>query len=147
MVCSGSFFRAETRNESGEQTLGVLLRIRLSYFFMPDNFLLFRKSYDLVLWLYPILDRMPKAHRPVLGAEIERTVISLVISVIRANKSSGPERESLQRRISRDLDVVRILMRLMKDLRFMSVKQYAAGADRANEIGRMLSSWMRSNRS
>lgn len=53
---------------------------------------------------------------------------------------------SLQRNISRDLDIFRIMIRLMKDLRFMSVKQYEEGAERINEIGRMLSSWMRSSR-
>lgn len=104
--------------------------------------MIFRKAYDLVLWLYPILDRMPKAHRTILGSEVEHMAIALVVSVIRANQARGSERAILQRTISHDLDIVRILMRLMKDLRFMSIRQYEEVSDRINEIGRMLTSWM-----
>lgn len=43
---------------------------------MSDDFLIFRKAYDFALWIYPTIDRIPKAHRPVLGAEVERGVLS-----------------------------------------------------------------------
>jgi hypothetical protein len=41
-----------------------------------------------------------------------------------------------------ELDELRILIRLSKDLHFMNVKQYGVAAEKMNEIGRLLSGWM-----
>jgi len=42
--------------------------------------------------------------------------------VIKANKARGQSRLPLQLQVSDELDCLRILVRLTKDLRFMSVK-------------------------
>ncbi|MCR4326800.1 MAG: four helix bundle protein, partial [Candidatus Roizmanbacteria bacterium] len=59
------------------------------------------------------------------------------------NKETGKRRIALQIKLSDELDKLRILLRLTKDLRFMSIKQYAHGAQLLNEIGRILTGWMR----
>lgn len=111
---------------------------------MHEKLLIFQKTYDLSLWLYPVVNRIPQSHRLVLGREMEERAISMVIAVIEANKERGMARAVVQKKLSDDLDVIRILLRLAKDMRFVSVKQYAFGVDKINEIGRMLGSWMRS---
>lgn len=108
-----------------------------------EKFVLHQKTYDFVLWLYPIINRLPKNHRLILGSRIEQTALSLLVTLIRANKSRGAERKCLQNLSSDDLDCLRILLRLTKDTRMMSVKQYLRGAEKLNEIGRMLDCWMR----
>ncbi|NTW89833.1 MAG: diversity-generating retroelement protein Avd [Candidatus Moranbacteria bacterium] len=113
---------------------------------MHEKLLIFQKTYECVLWLYPIINRIPQSHRLVLGRAIEDRAISMTIAVIEANKRSGADRIAFQKQVSNDLDVVRILLRLAKDLRFVSVGQYSAGVDKINEIGRMLSAWMESSK-
>ena len=108
-----------------------------------EKLLIFQKTYDFVLWLYPIINRIPKSHRLVLGKHLEELAISLLLFVIKANKTKDQSRLSLQLQISDELDCLRILFRLAKDLRFISVKQYTIGAEKINEIGRMLSAWMK----
>ncbi len=110
---------------------------------MCEKLLIFQKTYDLTLWLYPIINRIPKSHRLVLGRHLEELAISLLLLVIKANKARGQSRLSLQLQVSDELDCLRILIRLTKDLRFMSVKQYTTGAEKINEIGRMLNAWMK----
>ena len=110
---------------------------------MYEKLLIFQKTYDLLLWLYPIINRIPKSHRLVLGRSLEELALSLLILIIKANKARGHARTSLQLQISDDLDSLRILIRLTKDLRFMSIRQYTIGAEKTNEIGRMLNSWMK----
>lgn len=39
-----------------------------------DKLILFQKSYDFLLWLYPLVNRLPKHHRVVLGKQIEELV-------------------------------------------------------------------------
>ncbi len=110
---------------------------------MCEKLLIFQKTYDFLLWLYPIINRIPKSHRLVLGRHLEELAISLLMFVVKANKARGQSRLSLQLQVSDELDCLRILVRLTKDLRFMSVKQYTTGAEKINEIGRMLSAWMK----
>jgi len=110
---------------------------------MNGKFILFQKTYDFIRWLYPIINRIPKSHRLVLGRHLEELGISLLLLVIKANKARGQSRLPLQLQVSDELDCLRILVRLTKDLRFMSVKQYTTGAEKINEIGRMLNAWMK----
>ena len=110
---------------------------------MCEKLLIFQKTYDFIRWLYPIINRIPKSHRLVLGRHLEELAISLLLLVIKANKARGQSRLSLQLQVSDELDCLRILVRLTKDLRFMSVKQYTTGAEKINEIGRMLNAWMK----
>lgn len=111
---------------------------------MYEKLLIIQKMYDLVLWIYPLVNRIPKSHRQVLGRQIEELAISILISMIRANKTRGSNRQMLQQQISDDLDCLRILVRLCKDLRFMSIAQYHNTAERLNEIGKMLHGWRKS---
>jgi len=41
------------------------------------------------------------------------------------------------------LDKLRILIRLSKDLHFISIRQYEFVANKVNEIGKMLGGWMK----
>ena len=50
------------------------------------------------------------------------------------------------KRISVELDKLRILIRLSKDLKFINVKQYGFAAGKINEIGKMLGGWLKSSR-
>ncbi|MBT3249998.1 MAG: diversity-generating retroelement protein Avd [Candidatus Jacksonbacteria bacterium] len=108
-----------------------------------EKFILHQKTYDFVLWLYPIINRLPKNHRQILGKKLEEEGLSLLVSLINANNARGIERDSFQKLSSNELDLLRILLRLTKDLRLMSVKQYLLGSEKLNEIGRMLNCWMR----
>lgn len=109
--------------------------------------ILFQKSYDFLLWLYPLVNRLPKHHRAVLGKQIEELGISILLDTISANSARGARRTELQMVISTEIDKLRILLRLTKDLRCMSVKQYTFAAEHVNELGSILSGWMRSSKS
>lgn len=107
-----------------------------------DKLQIFQKSYDFTLWIYPIINRIPKSHRQVLGRKIEQFSLDMLFYVVQANKARGKKREELQIKISDNLDYLRISLRLLKDSKFISIKQYTAGAEKINEIARMLNSWM-----
>ena len=110
---------------------------------MPvEKLILFQKSYDFLLWLYPLVSRLPKHHRTVLGRQIEELGLSILLHILSANIARGIKRKAIQLLISEELDKLRILIRLTKDLRFISIKQYTYAAEKVNEIGKILSGWM-----
>lgn len=111
---------------------------------MPDKLLIFQKTYDFTIKLYPYLNRIPKSHRLTIGRYTEESSLRILQYIIRANKQRSTEqRKMLQAAISDELDILRIQIRLLKDLRFISVKQYINTIDKLNEIGRMLQGWMK----
>ena len=117
-------------------------KVRYSYRMPVEKLILFQKSYDFLLWLYPLVSRLPKHHRAVLGRQIEELGLSILLHILSANIARGIKRKAIQLLISEELDKLRILIRLTKDLRFISIKQYIYAAEKVNEIGKILSGWM-----
>ena len=69
--------------------------------------------------------------------------MNLLLLSIQANKIRDDTRKVIQLKISDDLDKLRILIRLTKDLHFMSIAQYQHAAEKINEIGKVLYGWMK----
>lgn len=108
---------------------------------MAEQLILFQKLYDLIIIMYPIINHIPKSHRMILGRHLEDNCIVLLLLVIKANKTRDVNRKVLQDEISDKLDSLRILVRLTKDLKFLSINQYALLAEKLNEIGKMVYCW------
>lgn len=109
-----------------------------------QNLSIFEKTYELILWLYPTANKFPKSQRFVLGQHIENTILKILEGIIEANQERN--KSPYLKKISVELDKLRILIRLSKDLRFISVKQYGFAANKVNEIGKMLGGWTRQQR-
>jgi len=108
---------------------------------MFQNLPIFEKTYEIILWLYPTINKFPKSQKFVLGQQIENTILEILKGIIEANQ----ERNKLPclKKISLELDKLRILIRLAKDLRFINVRQYAFVVEKINEVGKMLGGWMK----
>jgi len=106
--------------------------------------MIFQKFYDFTVLLYPIINRIPKSHRMVLGRILECTCLKILTLIIRINKSGNQRRANLHKIISGKLDTLRILIRLTKDLKFMSVGQYTVTVKQLNEISKMIYCWSKS---
>ncbi len=103
---------------------------------MLDDLVIYQKTYDFLLWLHPVVAKFPKSQRFILGQRIENKVLDLIEKIILANAER--DKAATLRQASVALDEMRTLIRLAKDLRFMSIRQYGVAAEKMNEIGRML---------
>ena len=111
---------------------------------MYKNLTIFEKIYELILWLYPTVNKFPKSQRFVLGQRIENIILKLLEGIIEANQETA--KLPYLKKISVELDKLRILIRLSKDLKFISIRQYVFASEKVNEIGKMLGGWMKSSR-
>ena len=102
---------------------------------------IYQKMYDLILYSLPIIDRFPKKQKFVLGQQIESCMIETAKLIIHANKLR--DRKAKLCEIDIELEKLRFLVRLAKDLGFMSIKKYGNHAEKINEIGRILGGWMK----
>lgn len=106
-----------------------------------EDLKILQKAYDMVQYGYTALRQFPKSERHVLAAEIRATMVQILRLIIVANRSrqKGPALHELD--IA--LDLLRLYMRLGKDLGFLPFRQYEHWAKQVNEIGRMVGGWMK----
>jgi hypothetical protein len=103
---------------------------------------IFHKTYELILWFYPAVNKFPKSQRFVLGQRMEGAILDFFDLIIEA-KLFKVKIVALQK-ASIKIDKLRILLRLAKDLKFFSIKEYEFSSGQIDEIGRMLGGWIKS---
>jgi len=82
---------------------------------------LFQKCYDLIKYIYPMLNKFPKSQRLIISQRIENTVILLLDDVLRLNYKDS---KVLRKNISLKIQKLQVLFRISKDLSFLSFKKY-----------------------
>ncbi len=97
--------------------------------------------YDLILWFFPVINKFPQKQKFVLGQQIQNELLEIIKDIIVANNER--EKTVFLKKISVRLDTLRTLVRLAKDLHFLSIKQYECAAVSINEVGKLLSGWQR----
>jgi len=108
---------------------------------MLQDLIIYQKCYDFILWFFPIINRFPQKQRFVLGQQIQNELLEIIKDIIIANNEI--DKSKILKRISVRLDVLLALIRLSKDLRFLSIKQYENAAIKTNEIGKLLNGWIK----
>ena len=108
-----------------------------------EELTIYQKQYDLILYAFPIINRFPKTQRFVLGQQIQNCLFDTAGLIVQANKQRG-NRLSILTQMDIKIEQFRLLIRLAKNLRLLSVPQYGALAKRSNEIDRLLGSWIKS---
>lgn len=108
-----------------------------------NDLVIFQKTYDLILWSYPIINQFPKTQRFVLGQQIENTLVGILKKMVWANKERGEKRMEIIKEISVNIDELFILFRLAKDLKMLSIKKYGVSAERVNEVAKLLGGWQK----
>ena len=102
---------------------------------MIEDLLLFQKAYAYFVWVFPLVGKFPKNQRFVLGQHIESECL-ILLKMIACFQTSKTKKECGEC-ISLQLDMLQIYMRLAKDLRFISIRQYGVSAEKLNELGRI----------
>lgn len=109
---------------------------------MPDELPIIQKTYDLIKWIVPIIDRLPRMHRFTLGDRIIDELYDLLDSLITARYARSGKLSALQALNTR-LQVLRYQCRLLVDFQLISVKRYEYVHRQINEIGVELGGWIK----
>ncbi len=101
--------------------------------------------YQLYQNLHELTLRFPKAQRYTLGSTLQAQLLSALEGVISAASVNQPEiKQKYLQAVSAKIDLLRLLIRLAKDCRCISNKQYLELESQLHEVGRMLGGWLKS---
>ena len=91
-------------------------------------------AYDLLVVATELTKNMPRDFKASIGKEIRDECVRLTVLIFRANVA-GDKTPYLDNLLER-AQVIELRLRLSKDLRFISVKQYAAAIALTSMIGK-----------
>ncbi len=110
---------------------------------MPELSII-QKTYDLIKWYVPILNRLPKTHKFLLGDRIINGLYELLEGLIKARYAK--QKLAQLELLNTQLDILRYQTRLLHDFQLISVKRYEYVIKSINDIGFELGGWIKQQR-
>lgn len=103
-----------------------------------------QRTHDLIQWYVPILNRLPRDHKFILGDRIITGLYGLLEGLIRARyaKYKLPQLGEL----NTQLDVLRHQTRLLLNFQLLSDRRYEYVSQHINIIGVELGGWIKQQR-
>ncbi len=105
---------------------------------------LFQKTYNAYREFYECLKNFPKGDRYAIGQRTEQVFLALLSDIIRASKAPRLQKGVAVGNAQISVGILRVCIRLSKDVRALNLKQYISLEEKVDEIGRMLGGWKRS---
>lgn len=102
---------------------------------------IYKAAYDLLGIATDLVRNLPRDIKSNIGGKIRDECIEILVLIPRANAANdkAPHISEILERVQ----VVEFLMRLLRDKRFISVKQYARAAQVTTAIGKQANGWRR----
>ena len=99
------------------------------------------KTYDLIAWMVQTLEKFPKSQRFLLGDRIQSALLDILEHLIRAAYSKKKENDLREANLK--LETVRYLIRLAKDLKYLSIRRYEFASRSIDGIGSEIGGWLK----
>jgi len=106
------------------------------------NLPVFNDTYRLTLKIFELTKNFSREYKFTLGQDMKRDCITLVRSIYRANKNK--QREIYLEQFLDEFEVLKLEIRLCKDLRLINIRQQAQLALAMDKIGKQITGWRNS---
>lgn len=103
-----------------------------------------QKTYELLLYLIPQLQKLPRSQKFLLADRVETKVLDVLDFCISAYYSPRNEKPLLLKKANLLLEQLRYLVRLIHDLKLINYDRYGIISEKVDEIGRMIGGWTKS---
>jgi hypothetical protein len=106
---------------------------------MSSDLPIIQKTYDLIKWYVPILNRLPRDHKFTLGERMVNSLYDLLSGLILARYA--PDKLTILTGLNTQLDILRYQTRLMLDFDLIKQDRYAHATKLMTDIGKDLGGW------
>jgi hypothetical protein len=102
------------------------------------------KWHDTANWLLDRIDGFPKNQRFIFGTRLADRTLGILELLVEATYAPKAQKKILLEQVNRDLAVLRWLVRMAKERKLLSVRQYGYTCEHLAECGRMTGGWLKS---
>lgn len=107
-----------------------------------DNLPVYASAYDLLLFVFRLGSNFRREYRYTLGENLKNELIQVLQCVYMANASR--QKEAPLQKARQGIAAVKVQLRLLADLKQISIRQYAQAAELAESVSKQLAAWQRS---
>lgn len=111
---------------------------------MPEDMVIFTRTYDLLTWLLPLAEKFPRSQRFVLTRRLQDALLNFQENLIEANAQRGRKRYEKLNLADAELRKLRLYLRLCQRWNWISAGQYRHVSGMIAEIGKLLGGWLKS---
>lgn len=101
----------------------------------------YKLGYDLLLHIYQRVALFPKEHKYTMGERLKNEITEMLINIYKANKSKKETRIKYIEEARQNIEDVRLLLRIAKDLKVLGLKIFVALDVKVEELSKQLTSW------
>lgn len=107
-----------------------------------DNLPVYKATYDLLLQFFILNRHLQRDYRYTLGESIKKELVDLLVCIYNANtvREKAPILTTAREHVVK----IKLQIRLLMDLKQISIKQYASAAERIESISKQLAAWQKS---
>ena len=102
----------------------------------------YKASYDLLLEIFQFTKEFSKDFKYTVGESLKNETIKLLTLIFRAN--SRTDKQMVLQEAREQIEVIRLLIRLMKDMRQVSLKIFVQVNQKVEEVSKQLTGWQKS---
>lgn len=106
-----------------------------------DNLPVFKDTYDLLLQIIRLSTNLQRDFRYTIGERLKTEIMELCIYIYKANGSY--EKQEFIEKARERMVVVKLQVRVLHDMKQISVKQFAMLADKMEMVSKQLASWQK----
>jgi len=110
-----------------------------------DELPVYKATYDLLLEIFRFTRGFSKEYKYTVGESIKKETLELITLIYRSNSKQN-KTETIQEAREK-IEVLRLFIRLMKDLRQISLKRFVQINKQVENVSKQLTGWHRSAKS
>ena len=107
-----------------------------------ENLPVYKATYDLLLSVFRLGRNMQREYRYTLGESMKRELTDLLVCIYKAN--AVRQKVPVLQEAREHVVVVKLQVRILADLRQISLRQYASIAEQIESVSKQLTAWQKS---
>lgn len=107
-----------------------------------DNLPVYKSAYDLLLYVFQIGHNMQRDYRYTLGENLKKELISVLSLIYKANTVT--HKADVISEAREKIVIVKLHLRLLCDLKQISIKAYANSSEMVETVSKQLAAWHKS---
>jgi four helix bundle protein len=107
------------------------------YFNLP----VYKAAYSLLVEIYKRAKVFEREYKYTIGEELKKYSLEMIIGIYQANKSEKKERLKFIDNARQNVEIIRLCLRLTKDLKIIGVNGFAYLNIKIEELSKQLTSW------
>jgi hypothetical protein len=108
-----------------------------------DNLPVYKASYDLLVELFRFTKDFSREYKYTLGESIKKETVEMITHIYRANGTLDRRGERI-RAARENVETIRLFLRLLKDLRQISLEKFVFLNVKIESVSKQLSAWQKS---